>query len=432
MFKRLKTKFNLNKHFKEITVFGSSTFILKIIGLALSYLVILFITKNYGANIYGRYSLSIAFSQIVVLTFTLGLPILIVKIISDKLHYEELPKSNFLKKTNKVIFIVGLFISFLLYFSSDYISLNILKDANYANYLKTLSFFVIPLMFHEVILGFFKGKKDFKKHNLFLFILPPIFFFLFFLLLKEKTHLESYIFLCYLLSITLVFLIELVFYLPQVYLNKQLNYKTKSLLKDSFPMMYSLLLLYLLSWTDIFMIENLRTSKEVGIYNTAFKVASIGFLVITSINVVIAPKIAELYNKKELELLHITIVNTTRLISLFTLPLVGIIIFFRKEILLFFGTEFVDGENTLVIITIGILFSAMSGTVDQILNMTNNQKILRNIILISFILNVILNYILIPKFGIEGAAFASLITNVFLNSICIYFIRKKVGFYTFI
>ena len=164
MFKELKKNI-LNKHFKEVAVFGSSTFVLKIVGLFLSYLVILFVTKNYGADIYGKYSLSIAFSQIITLTFTLGLPILIVRIISDKVFYENQPKANFLKKINKIVFIVGLLLSGLVYVTSDYISIYILKDQTYSWYLKTLSFFILPLMFHEVFLGFFKGKKDFFKHN---------------------------------------------------------------------------------------------------------------------------------------------------------------------------------------------------------------------------------------------------------------------------
>jgi O-antigen/teichoic acid export membrane protein len=72
----------------------------------------------------------------------------------------------------------------------------------------------------------------------------------------------------------------------------------------------------------------------------------------------------------------------------------------------------------------------MAGNVDQILNMTNNHKILRNITILCFFVNVILNFILIPKFGIEGAAIASLITNVVINLSCVYYIKKKLGFYT--
>jgi O-antigen/teichoic acid export membrane protein len=72
----------------------------------------------------------------------------------------------------------------------------------------------------------------------------------------------------------------------------------------------------------------------------------------------------------------------------------------------------------------------MAGNVDQILNMTENQNIFRNITIFSFFVNLILSYLLIPKYNIEGAAIASLITNILINVLCLYFIKKKLGFYT--
>ncbi|MDP5001477.1 MAG: polysaccharide biosynthesis C-terminal domain-containing protein, partial [Flavobacterium sp.] len=75
-------------------------------------------------------------------------------------------------------------------------------------------------------------------------------------------------------------------------------------------------------------------------------------------------------------------------------------------------------------------FSAMAGNVDQILNMTNNQVLLRNITILSFFVNISLNFLLIPYYGINGAAFASLISNVVINTLCLYYIKKKLGFYT--
>jgi O-antigen/teichoic acid export membrane protein len=77
-----------------------------------------------------------------------------------------------------------------------------------------------------------------------------------------------------------------------------------------------------------------------------------------------------------------------------------------------------------------VLFSAMAGNVDQILNMTENQNIFRNITIFSFFVNLLLSYLLIPKYNIEGAAIASLITNILINVLCLYFIKKKLGFYT--
>ena len=103
---------------------------------------------------------------------------------------------------------------------------------------------------------------------------------------------------------------------------------------------------------------------------------------------------------------------------------------FSKYILSYWGNEVVTGSATMIIVSIGVLFSAMAGNVDQILNMTENQKILRNITIVSFFVNLGLSYLLIPMHGIEGAAIASLITNILINILCIYYIKKKLGFYT--
>ena len=43
---------------------------------------------------------------------------------------------------------------------------------------------------------------------------------------------------------------------------------------------------------------------------------------------------------------------------------------------------------------------------------------------------LLLSYMLIPLYGIEGAAIASLVTNVLINIVCVYYIKRKLGFYT--
>ena len=72
------------------------------------------------------------------------------------------------------------------------------------------------------------------------------------------------------------------------------------------------------------------------------------------------------------------------------------------------------------------------GFVDQILNMTNHQKLVRNIMFVGFLVNIVGNLFLIPRFGYLGAAISSLVVNVIVNSIFVLVIKKKLGFYTFI
>ena len=228
----------------------------------------------------------------------------------------------------------------------------------------------------------------------------------------------------------LIFIIELIAY-AKLKLKSKTNFPINRLLKLSFPMMFSTTLLFLLNWTDIFMLGAMKGSSEVGIYNVAFKIASLGYLIIIAINVVIAPKISELYSKNNMVALKKVIQHSTWFIIVLTIPLMALILLFRETILGIFGIEFLNGETALVIIGCGVLISSISGNVDQILNMTNSHKILRNITFFCFMVNVILNYFLIPVYGINGAAIASLITNVLINAICLYYIKKNLGFFTF-
>jgi O-antigen/teichoic acid export membrane protein len=182
---------------------------------------------------------------------------------------------------------------------------------------------------------------------------------------------------------------------------------TKELIKTASPLLFSGLFLYLLNYTNVIVLGIMTNETQVGIYNIAYKTGSIGFLIIVSVSTIITPKMAELYGKGNITELKKLTHNATRLIALLSIPLVLLLLFFSKYILSFWGKDVVDGNVTLIIVAIGVLFSAMAGNVDQILNMTNNQKILRNITIVSFFINLALSIILIP-----------------------YYIKKKLGFYT--
>ncbi len=428
----IKKRLFANLHFKEIFASSSSTFVFKVFGLVLSYLVILFITNTYGAETYGRYSLVVILTQVIAVFFTLGFPTLVLKLTSDNRHFDDTPITNFLSKIIQMEVIVGLILSVVIYYFSDDIAKYLFDDVEYGLYLKILSFLIVPAMFNEIFLAVFKGKKEFHTHNTLLFILPPVLFFASFAILKNFIESDIVVFSSFAIAMTAIFFIELKFLFASIIKSVKSLFSFKELLKESLPMLYSGFLIYLLGWTDAFMIEGILSSYEVGIYNASFKIASLGFIVITTINVVIAPKIVELFSKKENTALHKTIVSSTRMIAVLSLPIVLALIIFSKAILSFFGEEFIAGQLALILISSGVLFSAFCGNVDQILNMTNNQIILRNIVIVSFLLNIILNYFFITYYGINGAAIASLITNVVLNGACVYYIKKRLGFYTFI
>lgn len=413
---------------KQIFASMSLTFLFRIIGLGLSFLSTFIITTFYGQAAYGNYSLAFTLAQVSAMIFSLGIPNAIISYLGLK-SIDDSFSQFLLKKGLKILLSVSV-IPFLIYFfGARIISGTLFNNSNLEPYIILLAFTVPVMIVHEFILYFFIATKNFLKFSLFMFIVPNI---LWILLLCFKQHEGHYVLVYYFGALLVVLFIEFYLAFRKHTTMEEDLLSTRQIIKFSSPMMFSSIMLFLLNWTDIFMLGAMRTEEEVGLYNLAYKIASLNMLVIISMNVVIVPKIAELYNSKKMQELHTMLKKTTHLIIGISGILYLFLILFSGFILSIFGSSFEEGKTAMIIISTGFLINAMTGTVDQVLNMTGNQKILKNITIFGFLINVILNFVLIPYMGINGAAIASLTTNVIFNVICLFYIKKRLGFYTFI
>ena len=397
-------------------------------GLGLNFLITYIITHTYGDGVYGSYSLAFTIAQATGLLFALGFPNAIVSYLGLKSIRDPFSQ-HMLKKGLKLLIPFSLVPFAVYFFGAEFIASHLFNDPGFTNYIAIAAITVPAMVLHEFVLYFFIGTGNFVKFNIFMFVVPNVI--LLALLFFIKNVQGHHTFLFYGISVYSVLAIELLFALKRHPKADVETVSLKEMVRFSSPMMFSGIMIYLLNWTDVFMLGSMTSSEELGHYNLAYKVASLGMLVIMSMNVVLAPRIAALFSEGNLQELHKTVKKTTHLIIVLTVPLVLGLILFSEYILTFFGKDFSGGHQALVIISIGFMLNAATGNVDQILNMTGNQKLLQNLTIAGFIINVALNAALIPKYGINGSAVASLITNVLFNLVCVYYIKKKLGFYTF-
>jgi O-antigen/teichoic acid export membrane protein len=417
-----------NPHLKKLISLSGVNFLFRIFGLGTSFFIVFLISRIFGVSNYGNYSLVFTISQATAMLFALGIPNALILIIGNKnLNLKE--AKSLLFNGIKIALLFSIIPLLLFYFNAVFLS-KLYNNKELVPFFKIVAFAIPFFILHELFLYYFIAIKNFKLYNLFMFVLPNLFLGLFLILFYFLNKTDFYTYFAFAISIFLIVLIELVLVYEAKLPKISSLISTKTLINTASPMLFSGLLLYLLNWTDIIMLGLMTDEKQVGIYNIAYKIGTVGFLVIVSVSTIITPKMAELYSKGNIVKLKETIQSATKLITILSTPLVLGLIFFNKFILSFFGAEVNAGSNTLIIISLGVLFSAMAGNVDQILNMTNNQKILRNITVFSFLVNVILNYALIPVYGINGAAIASFVSNVLINLLCVYYIKKKLGFYT--
>ena len=248
-----------------------------------------------------------------------------------------------------------------------------------------------------------------------------------------NAHLLVDIFLLNFLFVAIISTSYLGFYFSKIKSEiTEINITFMNIINRSGPMAISAVTYLLMQSVDVILLSRFSSFKMVAFYSVAIKLTTIISLVLASVNTVYAPTFSELFNSKKIEGLRATIKRSTRLIFILTSPAILIVFIFSEFILNLFGPEYVVAKNALFVLLIGQTINAFCGSVGVYMNMTNKQNILQRILLIAFGLNLGLNLLLIPKYGILGAAIATTTSTVFWNVLTTIYIYKKDKVKTFL
>ncbi|NNK80594.1 MAG: hypothetical protein HKO93_03765, partial [Flavobacteriales bacterium] len=174
-----------------------------------------------------------------------------------------------------------------------------------------------------------------------------------------------------------------------------------------------------------------QTTGNVGVFTVALKISVITNFMIGAIKSIAMPKISELFWSGKMDNLNRLIARSTKIIFLFAAPISILLMIFPEVILKLVKPEFISGSSTLRIFALTQLFNASCGLVAIFLNMTGNQVFFTRLVATTTTANIVLNYLLIPIYGMEGAAFATLIATASWNMVGAYFIWKKYKVSTF-
>lgn len=432
-----KVKQNIYKarndfHFKELLKGSFIAMIFRIVAVLSGYLLFYLLAKKFGASGVGFFSFAWTLLMVSVVISKLGFDTSIVKYIATfaAKKQPEFVTGIYLKSLKFIVLSSIIVTAILLLFSGD-LSLVFFKSLKYKTHIIYLALAVLPLTILNINA---ESQKALKKITLFsalqngsINLLLAIIFYLM-LVTNYSNNYYSIVF-ALLLAISLLMIISFLFVAKNIgfrtYGNK-LKLSNKSLLKTTIPMLGSNSIFLIMSRTDILILTAFKTEADVGIYNTALKIASLTTVVLIAINTIAMPKYAEL--KEDALKFKKFIKQTTFVIILASLPVFLALILFPDFFLQIFGHEFTAGRNVLIILSAGMFFGAFSGSTINILNMAGYEKKAYNILLFSAILNIILNFILIPAYGISGAAIATAATTILWNLAAVVVIYKKFNF----
>jgi O-antigen/teichoic acid export membrane protein len=162
---------------------------------------------------------------------------------------------------------------------------------------------------------------------------------------------------------------------------------------------------------------SLGSFAGVGIFTVANQLNTLGHDFYSSINTAAKPYIAELHDRKEMQQLQKIYQVANKWSFIVNMPFFLTMILFPVQILSIFGKSFQNGVPALMIMACASLVDVATGMGGAVINMTGytRLKLLNNIVGLS--ISLVLNVLLIPPYGVVGAAISALVVFTALNTI---------------
>ncbi len=272
---------------------------------------------------------------------------------------------------------------------------------------QTLKYEAIGTMVYQIIVVSLGGIFLLLKFPLFSFILVIVsaslfnFLFSFFILYKNK----------------------------KVKIYFSLNKKIISFLfKIALPFAIAGIFIRIYSYIDSVLLSKLAGSTAVGLYSVAYKLTFAFQFIPAAFGASIFPAFSYFYAYSK-EKLQQTFEKAVRYLVMLALPLTGgIFVLADKFILTLYGQEYFPSIIPLRILICVLIFVFLNYPLGSILNACDKQGINTRNIGLAMVINVVLNFVLIPRYSFIGSSIAALVSYSFLTFISIFYVTKTISY----
>lgn len=183
-----------------------------------------------------------------------------------------------------------------------------------------------------------------------------------------------------------------------------------------------------LTWCDVWLIAAFMGSEAVAVYHAASRIVRLTALTVSGVNSVASAQFARLNASGKVTELRLQSHRFTNLMIALNFPILLGCVAVPGLLLSIFGDAYPEGASVLRILALGFVIPILSGPVGYLLIMTNQHVSVRSVALLMLLINLILNLILIPSYGLNGAAFATASAEIFGSLVSNLIAYRKLGF----
>ncbi|WP_165421144.1 oligosaccharide flippase family protein [Bradyrhizobium sp. Leo170] len=183
----------------------------------------------------------------------------------------------------------------------------------------------------------------------------------------------------------------------------------------------------LLSYTDVLVLQQFRSSEEVGVYFAVVKTLALVSFIHYAMAATTAHRFAEYNALGDKARLSAYVAHAIQWTFWPSLAATILLLAFGKPLLWLFGPQFVVGYDIMFLAAIGLVVRAAIGPVERLLNMLGHQKICALAYALAFVMNLVLCVALVPHFGGHGAAIAISTSLSFESVLLFWIVRRRLG-----
>lgn len=180
---------------------------------------------------------------------------------------------------------------------------------------------------------------------------------------------------------------------------------------------------------DTVMLGFMKNNSEVGLYTTAVKVKTILLSLVSSLGVVLLPRMSHVVKQRDYGQFSALTKKAIDVTLLMACPLsIYFCIYARDSVLLLAGDGFLGAVLAMQIITIAVIPNGLTGVLGvQVLTSLEKEKYVLYSVIVGAVADLVLNLVFIPAYGATGAAFATMIAEFLVLFVQLYYTRDVLG-----
>jgi O-antigen/teichoic acid export membrane protein len=235
----------------------------------------------------------------------------------------------------------------------------------------------------------------------------------------------------YLIGCTLALVIGMFFWHRAVPGTEQgADFPSDLLYASCMPLWGVVILGQVIQWSSQLLMGVWGSVEDVALFAVAQRTAMLIGFALFAVNASAGPKFAALYSQGDMAGLERIALWSVRLILLVAVPSLIFMMVFPQWLMGLFGPQFRAASTALMILAVGQFIGTAVGSVGSLLSMTGHERQLRWNVFIGAVLGVGLGVLLIPGYGLIGAAIATSVAVASKNLLCVYQVNQLLGFNT--